>query len=65
VGDVPLRIERVRLTDGRRELVRTVGPADLNGVTWVNHFVQTEDEKSYAYVFARTLSHMFLVEGAR
>ena len=50
---------------GKRDLVRTVGPADLSGVTSVSSPFLAEDEKSYAYVFSRTISHLFLVEGAR
>jgi hypothetical protein len=64
-SDVPRRIERVALSGGKRELVRTVGPADLGGVTSVGSAFLGEDEKSYAYVFSRTISHLFLVEGGR
>ena len=46
-------------------LVRMLGPADLSGVTGITTAFLTEDEKSYAYVFARTISHLFLVKGAR
>ena len=60
-----LRIERVALAAGRRDLVRTVGPADLSGVISVGTPFLGEDEKSYAYVFSRTISHLYLVEGAR
>jgi Tol biopolymer transport system component len=64
-SDVPLRIERVPLPSGRRSPVRTVGPADLGGVTSVSATFLSDDEKSYAYVFSRTVSHLFLVEGVR
>ncbi len=64
-SDVPLRIERLTLPAGKRDLVRTVGPADLGGVTSVDSAFLGEDEKSYAYVFSRTISHLFLVERAR
>ncbi len=64
-SDVPLRIERIALPGGRRDSVRTVGPTDLGGVTSVSSPFFAEDEKSYAYVFSRTISHLFLVEGAR
>jgi hypothetical protein len=64
-SDVPLRIERLALPAGKRDLVRTVGPADLSGVTSVTSPFLAEDEKSYAYIFSRTISHLFLVEGAR
>jgi Tol biopolymer transport system component len=64
-SEVPLRIERLDLLAGRRDSVRTVGPADLSGVIAVSHPFLAEDEKSYAYVFKRTISHLFLEEGAR
>jgi len=64
-SDVPLRIERLALPAGKRDLVRTIGPADLSGVTSVTSPFLAEDEKSYAYIFSRTISHLFLVEGAR
>ncbi len=62
---VPLRIERVALSTGKRDFVRTIGPADLSGVTAVAAPFLGKDEKSYAYVFSRTFSHLFLIEGAR
>ena len=64
-GAIPLRIERVTLPSGNRDFVRTLGPAELSGVYSVNNPVLSEDEKSYAYSFSRTLSHLFIVEGAR
>ena len=64
-SDVPLRIERVTLPGGRRDLVRTVGPADLGGVTSVGSVFLGPDEKSYGYTFSRVISHLFLVERGR
>jgi len=64
-SDVPLRIERLNPVSGRRDLVRTLGPADLGGVTSVSSPFLAMDETSYAYSFQRTISHLFLVEGAR
>jgi hypothetical protein len=64
-SDVPLRIERVTLPGGQRDLVRTVGPADLGGVTSVGSVFLGPDEKSYAYTFSRIISHLFLVERGR
>ncbi len=64
-NDVPLRIERITLPSGGREPVRTLGPADLSGVVSVGAPFFADDGKSYAYIFARTISHLFLVEGGR
>jgi Tol biopolymer transport system component len=64
-SDVPLRIERLAVPSGRRDPLRTVGPADLSGVTSISSPFLADDGKSYAYTFSRTISHLFLVEGAR
>ncbi|MEW6367718.1 MAG: protein kinase [Acidobacteriota bacterium] len=64
-GEIPLRVERVDVESGRRELVWTLAPADLGGVIQLAHVAVAADEKSYAYVCERAISHLFLVEGAR
>lgn len=62
---VPARIERLEVATGRREPVRTLGPAVLTGVLQVGPFAFSDDGKSYAYACRRMSSHLFLVEGAR
>jgi hypothetical protein len=62
---VPLRIERVALPTGTRNLVRTLGPADMSGVTSMGYPFLAGDEKSYAYVLSRSISHLFLVGAER
>jgi hypothetical protein len=62
---VPARIERLDVTTGKREPVRTLGPAVLTGVLQVGPFAFSDDGKSYAYACRRMSSHLFLVEGAR
>ena len=64
-GEVPARLERLDLATGKREALRTVGPADLAGVLNVGPFAFSKDLKSYSYACRRMVSHLFLVEGAR
>jgi Tol biopolymer transport system component len=64
-GEVPARIERLEIATGRREPIRTLGPADLTGVLMVRPGAFTDDLKSYVYTCRRMASHLFLVEGAR
>ena len=64
-GEVPARIERLERATGRREPVRTIGPADLTGVLRVGPFAFSSDDTSWAYACRRMSSHLFLVEGAR
>jgi hypothetical protein len=37
----------------------------MSGVNSIGFPFLVGDEKSYAYVFSRSISHLFLVEGAR
>jgi hypothetical protein len=62
---VPARLERLDLESGSRELLRTIGPADLSGVLGIGSLSATEDAGAYAYTCRRTISHLFLVDGAR
>ena len=64
-GEIPLRVERLTLPGGRRSLVRTLAPADPTGVIGIGNPFLSSNEKSYAYRFTRTISHLFLVEGAQ
>ena len=45
--------------------MRTLGPGDMSGVTSIGFPFLAGDEKSYAYTYSRTISHLFLVEGGR
>jgi len=63
--EVPARVERLEVATGKREPLRTIGPADLAGVLNVGPLVFANDRESYAYACCRIVSHLFLVEGAR
>ncbi len=65
VSDVPARVERLDLSTGRRELFKTLGPADLTGVLQIAPIAISDDGKSHAYSCRRMTSHLFLVGGAR
>jgi tRNA A-37 threonylcarbamoyl transferase component Bud32/Tol biopolymer transport system component len=64
-GEVPVRVERLDITTGKRESLRNVGPPNLTGVLRIGPFAFSGDLKSYAYACRRMSSHLFLVEGAR
>jgi Tol biopolymer transport system component len=65
VWDVPARVEKLDLSTGRRELFKTLGPADLTGVIQIAPIAISDDGKSHAYSCRRMTSHLFLVGGAR
>lgn len=64
-ANVPFRLERLDLASGRRALVREFAPADRTGVLNGWGGTLTDDTKSYAYSYARMMSRLFVVEGAR
>ncbi len=46
-------------------LARALGPADLGGVTTVYHPYVSGDGKAWVYACTRTVSRLYVVEGAR
>lgn len=62
--EVPLRVERVDVATGRREIARTLAPTELAGAVQIQPIVISADEKTYAYSCRRLRSLLFLVEGA-
>jgi len=64
-GEMPAPVYRVDLTSGRREVWKTLVPADPAGVSSVLEFRVTPDGRSYAYSYRRILSDLYLVEGLK
>jgi len=64
-SELPVRISRVHLGDGRLDLWKTLLPSDPAGVTVIGPVVIAANEKTYAYMSARALSQLYLVEGLR
>ncbi len=56
---------RLELATGKRELITTLAPSDVAGVTTILNVRMTADGKTYGYSFARELSDLFLVDGVR
>jgi Tol biopolymer transport system component len=53
-GDVPARIERLELASGRKELWKTLMPADAAGVYYLGPVLVTRDGRFWAYSVNRT-----------
>ena len=64
-SELPVRISRVTLADGRLELWKSLLPPDPAGVTVIGPVVIAADEKTYAYMSARALSQLYLADGLR
>ena len=63
--ETPARIFKIDIVSGKRELWKTIAPADLAGLTTIVHIVMTPDARSYAYSYNRMLSSLQVAEGLR
>jgi len=63
--DLPLKVSRVDVATGRRELVREIGPADRAGLGHGLNLLMTPDGKSYVYSAMRVLDELHLVSGLK
>jgi hypothetical protein len=61
---VPAKTYRLELATGKKELWRTLMPADAAGVSNINPG-PAEDGQSYVYGYFRLLSDLYLVEGVK
>ena len=62
--DLPQEVFRLDLASGRRQLWKTIGPSDPAGVYKIDPAI-TPDGRSYAYVYNRRISDLWLVDGLR
>ncbi len=64
-NEIPMRVDRVDLATGRRELLETIAPADRSGLLSVVGLSLARDPHVYAYQTRDYVSHLFTVEGMR
>jgi Tol biopolymer transport system component len=64
-GEVPTNVYKLDLTNGRRELWKTLVPPDPAGVYSIIEFRITPAGDSYFYSYRRLLSQLFLVTGLK
>ncbi len=63
-GEAPMPIWRLNLKSGKKELWKTLMPADRTGFDRIDEVMVTRDGASYAYSYTRvTDSDLFLVKG--
>lgn len=60
---IPAKVERMFLDSSRREEVRQISPSDPAGVQDIVSVHFSEDGKSYAYSYMRSLSDLWVVDG--
>ena len=62
---IPCRVDRVTLATGQRDSVMLLGAENRTGLCRVVKVTMTDDPHVYAYSEYRTLSTLFVVDGAR
>ncbi len=63
--EAPAPVFKVDVATGRRELWKTIAPADRSGLVSIDNIVLTPDVRSYAYSYERILTSLEVVEGLR
>jgi Tol biopolymer transport system component len=63
--EAPARVYRYDPATGQKELWKELMPRDSAGVSEIARAVPTPDGKAYAYIYIRTLSDLYLVEGLK
>ena len=63
--ELPLRIFKLNVLTGKRELGKEIMPADLAGIRGPINVLMTPDGTGYIYAFTRYLSDLHLVSGLR
>jgi Tol biopolymer transport system component len=61
----PAVIERLDISNGRREPWKTLAPSDLVGVEYLDPPVITPDGRAYCYSYARRHQELYVVEGLK
>lgn len=62
-GELPLRVMRMDLSSGQRDVWREVTIADPAGVHAISDMVLTPDGRNYVIAYSRILSDLFVVTG--
>jgi serine/threonine protein kinase/Tol biopolymer transport system component len=65
VNEMPIRVYRFDPSNGHKELLKEVMPADPAGIFGYNYVFLTPDGKGYAYSVSRMLTDLYVVEGLK
>jgi hypothetical protein len=63
--ELPVKVDRVDVKTGKKELWKELAPLDAAGVTQIARVCPTPDGKAYVYSFSRVLSDLYVVEGLK
>ena len=61
----PVKIYRLNLQNGQRQLYKEIDPADETGLYDMSHLLMSADGRAYVYGYTRLLSELYLVSGVK
>ncbi len=61
----PVKIYRLNLQNGQRQLFKEIDPADETGLYDMSHLMMSADGRAYVYGYTRLLSELYLVSGVK
>jgi hypothetical protein len=64
-GQTSVKIYRLNIVTGQRQLFKEVTPTDVTGLCGLNHIILSADGRSYVYGYTRLLSDLYLVKGLK
>jgi len=59
----PVKVFRLDLATGKRDLLLELNPTDMTGICELKNVLLSRDGRSYVYGFTRLLSDLYLVRG--
>ena len=62
-GNIPVRVYRIDVATGRKEVLRELSPGDPAGLQFIGQIFLSADARSYVYGYTRALSDLFAVDG--
>jgi WD40 repeat protein len=61
----PVKIYRLNILNGQRQLFREMDPSDVPGLCDMSHVLFSADGRAYVYNYMRLLSELYLVKGLK
>ncbi len=61
----PVKIYRLNVLNGQRQLFKEMNPSDTTGLCDMSHVLFSSDGRAYVYKYTRLLSELYLVRGLR
>jgi hypothetical protein len=61
----PVRIYRLNIENGQRQLFKEINPSDETGLCDMTMILFSADGKAYVYGYTRLLSEIYLVNGLK